>query len=297
MDEVGAPGTPHTLSDVFPIADRNPTSRRAVMVILIIAVNVLAFLAMGTDESDPETIANTYEHAAIPCELVERRPLTVEELQAPSDEGCVDAPTTPELFPDKNVFLAVLVSLFLHAGVFHLFGNMWFLLIFANNVEDHLGRIRFLLFYLSGGVVATAAYVVLNPLSTAPLVGASGAVAAVLGAYLVWFPDAPVLSLVLFFPVRIRAVWWLGIWFASQFLIADLQTNIAWQAHVAGFLFGVLIGVLVRSSRAARRRIWRRQYVDAVSAPTVSRATMTPPRYSPVTELRGFRSSSGRRDL
>jgi membrane associated rhomboid family serine protease len=278
---------------VFPIADRNPTSRRAVMVILIIAANIAAFLALGTDETDPDTIARTYEYAAIPCEVVEQRPLTVEELQAPIEDGCVDEPVTPELFPDKNVWLAVLVSLFLHAGVVHLFGNMWFLLVFANNVEDRLGRIRFLLFYLAGGVVATVVYVLLNPLSTVPLLGASGAVAAVLGAYLVWFPDAPVLTLVLFVPIRIRAVWWLGIWFASQFLIADLQTNVAWEAHVAGFVFGVLIGLVVRSSRAARRRMWRRRYVDEVDRPVVV-ARPAPPGYSPVTELRGFRSSSGR---
>ena len=92
--------------------------------------------------------------------------------------------------PDKNVYLAIIVSMFLHANLLHLFGNMLFLWIFGNNVEDHLGPIGYTLFYFAAGIVATLAFVAFNASSVSPLVGASGAIAGVMGAYLIWFPRA-----------------------------------------------------------------------------------------------------------
>src|SRR6185312_8190873 len=98
--------------------------------------------------------------------------------------------------PDKNVYLSIIVSMFLHANLLHLLGNMLFLWIFGNNVEDHLGSFGYTLFYFAAGVVATLAFAAANASSVSPLVGASGAIAGVMGAYLVWFPRARILSLV-----------------------------------------------------------------------------------------------------
>jgi membrane associated rhomboid family serine protease len=158
------------------------------------------------------------------------------------------------------VWQSVLVSMFLHGSLLHLGGNLLFLWIFGNNIEDHLGPIRYALFYVLGGIVATLTHVVLNLDSTIPMIGASGAIAAVMGAYLVWFPDAPVRTLLTFFfilVVRIRAKWLLGFWFALQFLTSP-NSGVAWAAHVGGFVAGVLVGLGVRASPGLRRLLWRR---------------------------------------
>ena len=120
--------------------------------------------------------------------------------------------------PDKPVRLAVIFSMFMHAGWMHLGGNVWFLWIFGNNVEDHLGPVKYLLFYLAGGIVASVAHVAVQPDSTIPVVGASGAVAAVMGAYGVWFPNAPIRTFVVIILWSIKAKWWLGVLAAEPVL-------------------------------------------------------------------------------
>src|SRR5690606_30607109 len=155
-----------------------------------------------------------------------------------------------KVFPEKSVWLALLTSMFLHGGLAHLGGNLLFLWIFGNNIEDHLGHVKYLLFYLIGGFVASAAHIGLNLDSTIPVVGASGAIAAVMGAYLVWFPNAPVRTVVFFFfitMVDIRAKWLLGFWFVSQFF-TNPNAGVAWAAHVGGFVFGVLVALVIRSN-------------------------------------------------
>ena len=155
------------------------------------------------------------------------------------------------LRPGKLVFGSLLVATFLHAGLLHLLGNLLFLWVFGNNVEDRLGHVLFALFYLAGGVVASLAHVVVNPSSTVPLVGASGAIAAVMGAYLVWFPNARVRTLVFIFVMDLRAVWVLGIWFLFQFF-TDPNDGVAWMAHVGGFLFGMAVALVVRAAGGGR---------------------------------------------
>lgn len=202
---------------------------------------------------DVEDAQFSYRYAAIPCEVVERRPLTIDEVLATNNLGeqdaCgVDLGDDRVFAPDKNPWLAVLTSMFLHGGIVHLAGNLLFLWVFGNNIEDRLGRIGFPLFYVAGGIVATLTYVVLNMDSTVPLVGASGAIAAVMGAYLVWFPNARVRTLVfvlLIFFVDVRAKWLLGFWFVLQFLTSPNE-GVAWTAHVGGFVFGVVIALLLR---------------------------------------------------
>lgn len=170
--------------------------------------------------------------------------------------GLVPARWRPEAF---------LTSMFLHAGWLHLAGNMLYLWVFGDNVEDRLGRLRFLGFYLACGVAAAAAQVASQPVSGVPIVGASGAVAGVLGAYFILFPRSRVLALVplvvVFRLVEIPAVYFLAFWFLLQ-VLGGLETigagevgGIAFWAHAAGFVAGV-VGVLVLGGRRRRSRYW-----------------------------------------
>ena len=224
---------------MFPIRDLNPTRITPIATIAIIAANLVVFFLWQPQAPESEVETFAYENAAIACELTTGTPLTIEEINGEtcSDEG---AP----VFPDKNVQLAAIVSMFLHAGVFHLLSNMWFLWIFGNNVEEAFGTLPYLVFYLVTGIGATAAFVLTNPDSTIPLVGASGAIAGVLGAYLVLFPTHRVLSWLAFLFVPIPAIVFLGIWFFSQFAIPS--EAVAWEAHVGGFIVGALITLPLR---------------------------------------------------
>src|SRR5262249_36862110 len=134
----------------------------------------------------------TYEHAAIPCELHQGRPLTVGEYQA--DRCGHGLQNSPAIFPDKNIWLAVGVSMFLPGAWLDVLGNMLFLWVFGNNVEDYLGRVGYIAFYIVAGLAAAAAYIVSNPGSVTPVLGASGAIAGVMGMYLVLWPRARVMS-------------------------------------------------------------------------------------------------------
>ena len=149
--------------------------------------------------------------------------------------------------------------MFMHGGWMHLLGNIWFLWLFGNNVEDHLGRVKYAVFYLLGGIVATVAHIAVQPGSIVPVVGASGAVAATMGAYAVWFPNAPIRTFIFIVLWRIKAKWWLGFWLVSQFFIgADSQ--VAWMAHVGGFVFGALVALVVRQSPTAQNRVFTESY-------------------------------------
>ncbi len=250
---------------MIPIRDDNPTLRRPIVTLVLIVACVAVFfvvqpsgsrsLDMPTEQETIEDIRFTYERAAIPCELSEGRPLTASEIGATVLRGdtnaCENRAGAAVLgYPDKNVWGAVVVSMFLHAGWVHLVGNMLFLWIFGNNVEDQMGRFSYLLFYVIAGVVSTAAHVLVQVDSTVPLVGASGAIAGVMGAYLVWFPWARVRTVIFlaFIPVwpRIPALALLVVWFLSQFFIGN-EAGIAWVAHVAGFVFGIVAGIIART--------------------------------------------------
>jgi membrane associated rhomboid family serine protease len=236
---------------VIPLKDDNPALRRPFVTLVIIAACVIVYFfvqpigevvpfrhaqSAATQQADQQF---TFSHAAIPCELTHGRPLGTGDVN-----GCSANPGPP-LFPGKNVWLAVLYSMFLHGSLLHIGGNMLFLWIFGNNIEDRFGHLPYLGFYLVAGVVATAVYVVVQPNSTVPIIGASGAIAGVMGAYLVLFPRAPIFSLILIPPIvlfrRIQARWMLLFWIASQFFLAP-GTGVAWTAHVGGFAFGILVG-------------------------------------------------------
>ncbi len=259
---------------VIPIADVNPVRRRAVVTPLLLLLNVLIFFTepvsgvtrgATTDLGRScEDQAYFREYAAIPRELTRNAPLEepvptgdVGRDPATGEPGCVVGPPLREKIPA----LSVLSAMFLHGGWAHLLGNMLFLAVFGNNIEDRFGRLRYLLFYLGCGYLATYAYALFYADTTTPLVGASGAIAGVLGAYFLLFPRARIVALVpflLFLPLRIPAWLVLGSWFLVQYVYftgAGMASSVgvAYLAHVAGFVAGVAGAMLLRRrNRPAR---------------------------------------------
>lgn len=234
--------------------------------LLAINVAVFAYQVLALEGCAQQVFV--YRWAAIPQELLSGTMLTGSELESLLGECAANV-------GNKNVWLSVVTSIFLHGGLAHLVGNMVFLAVFGDNVEDRLGHLRFLVFYLVGGLAATATFVALQPNSTVPLLGASGAIAAILGAYLVCFPRARVLTLVPFplylvalvLPgVRLRRLLvivavvglpaWLLLsgWFLLQAVAANdpVGNMVAYEAHVAGFLVGMALLLLLDVRRSRR---------------------------------------------
>ena len=271
---------------VIPVHDVNPVRRTPWVTYALVAINVAVLLAtpvaLGTLASQPGLAALCrqaafYDHyAAIPRDLVTDRQLPLVPTGHPAagrPGSCVvSAPAYRKSPP-----LSVLWSMFLHAGWLHLLGNMLFLVVFGNNIEDRMRKLPYLVFYLASGYVAAYGFALANPGSTAPLIGASGAISGILGAYLVLYPRARVWSLVpflLFLPLRIPAWLVLGLWFVLQWvysagMAAPGAGSVAYLAHVFGFLAGVLVGLAMRAvagppgpvpdRRQPRRRdIWPR---------------------------------------
>ena len=242
---------------MIPLKDYNPTTRRAWITLGIIAVNVFVYFLVqphGQGNVDPQSEAITearftYAHAAIPCEVTHGRPLTVAEINATINNNDQTACSTPlpasaPAFPQKNVYLAVLYSMFLHASLLHIGGNMLFLWIFGNNIEDRMGWIGYPIFYIVAGLIAAGTQFAFQPDSSVPVVGASGAIAGVMGAYLVLFPGVRIrtLFIIVIIPLirDIRAAWLLVFWLVLQFFTAP-SSGVAWIAHVGGFLFGAAV--------------------------------------------------------
>lgn len=241
---------------MIPLKDRNPTQRTAYVTVLLLIANIGVFIFLQRPHSSTaqDDLRFSVQYAAIPCELTTGEPISFAEF---NQRRCLDNDDFDRAFPDKNVWLAAVFSMFLHGGWLHLGGNMLFLWVFGNNIEDKLGPIPYLGFYLAGGVVATIAHVMVDPSSTVPVIGASGAIAGVMGAYLVWFPRARIVTLFIvffFFVSEISAAWLLGIWFVLQFFTGP-DSGVAWMAHVGGFVFGVLVGLLLRDKARARQTV------------------------------------------
>lgn len=247
---------------MLPLKDENPITRTPIVTVAIIVACIAIYFGAQLRASNEVVIVSddeavtldsqssfALEFAAIPCELVSQEPLSVDEIERTfalgAQESCERSSETNLGFPQKLVFVAVLTSMFLHGSIWHLASNMWVFWIFGNNIEDRLGHSAFLGTYLVGGVIATAGHVWVNPDSTIPLVGASGAIAAIMGAYLVWHPNAPIRTLVFYTVWDIRARWFLTAWFVFQFFTSS-NSGVAWVAHVAGFAFGVVFGFIFR---------------------------------------------------
>jgi membrane associated rhomboid family serine protease len=252
-------------SVVIPVHDINPLRRTPWVTYALVAANVVVLLltpvAIGTVASQPAATALCKQAAfydrwaAIPRELTTDRQLAL----VPTSQTAVTARGTGCLLQPpsyrKSPPLSVLWSMFLHAGWLHLLGNMLFLVFFGNNVEDRMRKLPFLIFYLACGFVAAYGFAAANPSSTQPLIGASGAISGVLGAYIVLYPKARVWSLVpflFFIPVRTPAWLVLGLWFGLQWVYsAGIATPgagaVAYLAHVFGFLAGALVGLAMRA--------------------------------------------------
>jgi membrane associated rhomboid family serine protease len=232
---------------VIPLRDANPTRRTPVVTLALIAASAAAFaVELSVEASGGESaLAGLFAGwGAVPSRISSA-------LDGSGDPGAAA--------------VGVLASLFLHGGWLHLLGNMLFLWIFGNNIEDRLGRLRFLAFYLLGGVAAALTQVWIDPSSEVPLVGASGAIAATLGAYIVLYPRARITTLVVlvFFYqlVDVPAIIVLGAWFLLQLVdgfaslgAATAQGGVAFFAHIGGFVVGALVGGLVRASSVGPRR-------------------------------------------
>jgi membrane associated rhomboid family serine protease len=219
---------------LIPIRDHNPRVRFPAVTLLLILINAAVFLfeQVALDPAGQRLL--TLTGGAIPYEIINRVDL------GPRD-----------LLPLPG---SIWTSMFLHGGWLHLIGNMWFLWLFGDNVEDALGRLRYLVFYMLVGTVAALAQIFSMPDSTAPMIGASGAVAGVLGGYVMLYPRARVVTFVaipfLWNFIDLPAWVFLGIWFLSQFLIGA-GSGVAWMAHVGGFLAGLgLVRLLARRRRA-----------------------------------------------
>ncbi len=219
---------------MIPISDDNPTRTRPYVTYALIALNVLAFLVESL--------------------LLRRHG----DAYVISGFGLV--PTRIAADPSGELF-TVFTSMFMHGGFMHLASNMLFLWIFGDNVEDAIGRVRYVVFYLFCGMCAAAAQVLTDPTSPAAMIGASGAIAGVLGAYLVLYPRAPVTVFVFFFLMQLPAWVVIGGWFALQVLavhpLGDSSGGVAVYAHIGGFLAGVLA---IRAAMLGRERVRASQF-------------------------------------
>jgi len=228
---------------MIPLRDKNPSSTFPFVTILLIVLNVLAFLyelALG-----PELERFMYAFGIVPRLFL---------------SGLAAHPLSPA------VWIPVFSSMFLHGGFLHLVGNMLFLWIFGDNVEDRLGHFKYLIFYFAAGLAAAGAHVLMNAQSQMPSIGASGAIAGVMGAYILLYPFARVQTLIFFFifiqVVDIPAIFFLGIWFLLQFFSGTLSLGastyqgggVAWWAHIGGFLVGAAAVLLIG---LRRRPAWR----------------------------------------
>ena len=216
---------------MIPIRDQIPTRHVPVINYLLIAANIIVYVLMWLAGPSQESLV--YQFAMIPSNLT----------------------TGLDLGDITDIF----TSMFMHAGLMHIAGNMLYLWIFGDNVEDRMGHFKYLVFYLVGGLVASLAHLLTNPGSQIPTVGASGAIAAVLGAYLVLFPQSRIVTFIpLGFFLRLTvvpAVIVLGFWFVLQLFSGVLSLGgpdaggVAFWAHIGGFVAGVLMGKLLASKQ------------------------------------------------
>jgi membrane associated rhomboid family serine protease len=242
---------------MFPIGDENPTLRTPVMTYLILAALLAAWiLVQGAGGNELVLVSSVCNFGLVPGELTHRAPLGFALPVAPGLACVIDNDWINRFTP--------LTSMFLHGSWGHIISNALFFWVFGNNIEDSLGRWRFLAFYLLCGLVAAATHVLINPGSPVPTVGASGAISGVLGAYLVLYPRVRIRMLFPpFFVFHVVAWLVLLYWFAVQVLTGlpelnpmrrDVSGGVAVWAHVGGFVAGVLLVKLFEDPRLVRRR-------------------------------------------
>ena len=231
---------------MIPVRDRNPSGTFPYVTIGIITLNICIFLyelSLGSDLA-----IFVYQYGVVPSKITHYF-------------------QTHDSIP-INTFFPFLSSTFLHAGVLHLIGNMWFLWIFGDNIEDKLGHFKYFVFYILCGAIASSVHVFFNSESQLPCIGASGAIAAVLGAYMITFPRARVTTIIPIFIfiqiIELPAVIVLGFWILIQFFSGTMSSTasasgggVAWWAHIGGFVSGIILFTTIRIlfvRKPARRR-------------------------------------------
>jgi membrane associated rhomboid family serine protease len=232
---------------VLPLKDNIPTRRFPVLTVAIIVICCVVYVGLQKGGISGPDNTNVVKYAAIPYEITHPGKhcglVSAEQVACEGQEGVRgQAPDQP------STLLTILFAMFMHGSLIHIAGNMLFLWIFGNNIEDSMGRGRFIAFYLLGGVAATVAQVAVNPGSTTPTLGASGAIAAVLGGYALLYPRARVVTLVFIIifvtVIELPALLVLGAWFLLQLADASSQPlsggGVAYFAHIGGFVFGLL---------------------------------------------------------
>jgi rhomboid family protein len=251
---------------MIPLKDNIPNERFPFVTFALVLLNVIAYLLSirhGGSLINGPSSSTVSQAAAVPYDFTHPgHYCTLRSALSPAGVSELEAICKHGAFPGQlPTWTTALTAMFLHGGIVHIGGNMIFLAIFGPNVEEAMGRPRYLLFYLLGGLVALAAQIALSPDSPVPTLGASGAIAAVLGGYILLYPRARVLSLVfiIFFVtiVELPAVFLLGFWFLEQLLlgVAGLANpvggeGVAYGAHVGGFLFGIaLIRLFAKRTR------------------------------------------------
>jgi membrane associated rhomboid family serine protease len=273
---------------MFPLTDDNPTLRTAYVTFGLIAINVavMAWLSLLSpldrqvaeirhgfvpERIEQLTNPNLVVTISIENEAPAARPLRMVQQQQPQPVR------VEELLPvPSQIVASIATSMFLHGGWFHVLGNMWFLWIFGNNIEDRLGSILFLVFYIVGGLLATACHWAYDPHSAVPVIGASGAVATILGAYAVTFPKASVRTLIFFgiiTVIDVPALAWLGLWFGSQLLDAFLNRDlgVAVWAHIGGFVAGAFLMPILSFGSTPPGSSWREEIEKHFSFPPPDR--------------------------
>ena len=231
---------------LFPIKDYNPTHKRAYLTVILIAINIGVFFFQRFISEKSFMEYHIPYYSMVPKEITHFRNYKI--------------PIKEDIFGriyvfrrEINPFYSLIISIFMHGSLWHLLGNMLFLWIFGNNIEDFLGRFKFLIFYLASGIGASLVHVGFNWNSLIPVVGASGAISGIMGAYLILFPRARVRTLVfLFFFVTfadIPAFVFLLVWFLFQFFYAGSASGVAWLAHVGGFLIGIYLIKLFKKKK------------------------------------------------
>ena len=232
---------------MFPYADDTPSYSFPIWIVLLIAANVVIFI-MTFSGGEKDYLQTTFAYGTIPARFFQpsSKPLTVQD---PTKELGVEMVIDQKGMPSP--FVTLFTSMFLHGGWLHLLGNVWFLWLFGDNIEDRLGKLLFPIFYIACGVLAGVLHVVLLHSSMMPAIGASGAIAGVMGAYIYMFPRSTVATLASFgfyiTVIHIPSPIFLGLWFLLQFfggLAGGAGSNVAFWAHVGGFVAGLMLAML-----------------------------------------------------
>jgi membrane associated rhomboid family serine protease len=247
---------------VFPIGDENePGGRRAPVTLALILINVAVFVLLQLPEADRTRQPFTYGYSVVPYEITHNVDLTSPtRVTVGGETGLIDQERGP-----SPIWLTLLTSMFMHGGWLHILGNMWFLWIFGDNVERRFGSVPYLAFYLVAGVIASFAQIAADPDSRIPSLGASGAIAGVLGAYIALFPTNRVTIVAFrFIPFVVPAIVAIGIWAALQFVsgfasiaVTEQTGGVAYLAHVGGFVTGVIVGFVARGTVPPASRVRR----------------------------------------